>query len=134
MNLQNFIDYLELKGLGMEGENIFQVGFPVGVTEGILLRPRLRGNDFNHYIPGLLKFTMQVIVRSKTYESGEAVATQVVKALSMTDKAVGDWQVNYCRPQNVPSGFPITPSGIKEFNTDFDVCVVDNKWNLGDVI
>lgn len=124
MNLTPVAQWLEKRGVGTIGETIFMYHLPADVEAGILLRPSLAGARIWHDLPGYLKFDFQLITRAKTFEEAQALADQAVKELTVNDRNIGGWMVNYMRPATMPVGFPITIGEMVEFNTRVSCCIV----------
>lgn len=128
MNLEPVANELERLGLGEVGRTIFINHYPAEVSEGILIRPRLIGAKIDHYLPGYLKFQFQLIARAPTHAQATTLCIQAAKGLTQRMTELGDWHVNYLRPQHVPVAYPISIGELVECNCDMDACIVDPEW------
>lgn len=130
MNLLPLANYLEENNLGTVGTNLFVEQFPAECKTGILLRAPLMGAQIDHELPGYLKFDFRVVVRHTSRGPGYELACRLAKQLNMLKTTIGEWTVNYLRPVNVPSQFPMSVGESVEFNINMEVCLVDDEWAL----
>jgi hypothetical protein len=128
VNIVPFAARLEAAGLGIQGQSIFINQFPAETITGILLRERVAGAKLDPELPGYIKFQFQLIVRSNSYESGQALVTQAAKALQISNAQLDTLFINYCRPAISPVGYPISNGEQTEFNCNINVCCVDPTW------
>ena len=120
MNLMALVELLEDAGLGVKGETIFLNMMPVGARQAILLRSPLQGVPIDYELPNYYRAEFQLIVRSDNYAAGEALAAEVVSALTLTEQLVGDMRFTYCRPRTKPVSFPLSDGDLYEFSVPFD--------------
>lgn len=120
MPLANRIDALRMAKLGVD---LFLQQLPQEAEEGVLLRSPLIGTKINHELPGYYKSTFQLIVRGHDVEVISARTARIVKAITfIAETKLGAQTFKYCRPDHLPSIFPLSEGNLLEASVTFDVC------------
>jgi hypothetical protein len=127
MNMMPLADRLESLGLGLKGTTLFIHMLPTETGNAILLRSPLSGTRINHELPGYYRSEFQLIVRTPAadYEAGQALVSQVVAALTLTDTQIGPQFFNYCRPRTQPITFPLSKGNLLEISLTFEVNFIE---------
>lgn len=115
MNLLELADVLEAAQVGIKGETIFVHNMPGGCNTGVLLRGKYTGAKIDHELPGFYKTDVSLVVRSGVYATGEALIEQAVAALTLSEVDLPGIYIRYCRPEALPSVFPISDGDNVEF-------------------
>lgn len=122
---------LEDAGLGVIGETIFIHHMPDACAEGVLIRLPLIGIPIDHELPGYIKGRVQVIVRATAQSAGDALASEVMKALTIyateyldPETGVFAMKINYLRADTLPIVYPRSVGNLKEWSINFDCCHV----------
>lgn len=121
MNLLPLVEYLQAKKVGTMGKTLYINMLPIGVPTAVLLRNSLNGTKIDYELPGYSRTQFQAIVRAPGYPQGEALMEKLTAALTLTDKAIGSYHFNYCRPRTEPVVFPLSEGNLLEFSVYFDV-------------
>lgn len=125
MNVLPLAQRLEDQGVGVQGKSIFAYMMPAAATTAVMVRNELSGTRINHQLPGYFKTRVQVIARGPDYVTAEALMTRAIAALTLpADTVLGTMTFNFCRPETLPSAFPLSGGNLIEFNTYFEVCFV----------
>lgn len=124
--LRKVRDYLEAQ-MALDGSAIKPKVFymPEDFSEGVVLLPDLTGALIAHEMPGFRKGRFQVIVRAPNHISGEALADDMVRKLTMLNVEIHPTVlVNYIRARHDPIPYQKSKGGYFEFSTNFDFCAV----------
>jgi hypothetical protein len=129
MNLMSIVRFLEAEGLGVEGQTIFLNFFPANVSEGILIRPPLTGFRLDESMPGYIKGSFSVAVRSASHSGATTLANNVAKALSWRGEREYDG-ILFKRlfPESTPATYPLSEGGLVECGCRFAVVAVSDEW------
>lgn len=126
MNLDCIAQVLIDAGLAQGfGQDIFPQHMPAQVEEGMLLRLPMEGVPLNHYIPGYFKGRFQVILRSKSMDTGEPKASQICQALNMREVTFSGadghllMRVLQCFPVTLPINYARTDANVFEWSCNF---------------
>lgn len=125
MDLMPLAELLDSAGVGVLGSSVFINMMPMETTKGVLLRPPSTGTPINYELPGFYKTRFQAIVRAPKFQDGQDLSAQVMAALTLKEKQVGTMYFRWCRPIAKPVSFPLSPGGMVEWNTPFEVCFND---------
>jgi hypothetical protein len=118
--------FLADNGIGRVGQSIFAHSMPAECDEGVLIKLPLDGIDINQYIPGYYQTEIDVIVRAKTHEKGEALANTLMTLLHLYDTNFVDPRTKYVvmrikqmLPMNLPIRYPRSDGNGIEFSLTF---------------
>lgn len=127
LNLTIFAKMLEEAGFGKIGKDIFVNHFPDS-KDGILLLPQNYGNNNNKYIPKYYNDSgFQVIVRNKSFETGQKIAYNIMETLEiMQSRQVEDIWVNQCYAKTLPKSYAVSEGNMVEHSIDFHLNFIDN--------
>jgi hypothetical protein len=131
MNLKSIATYLEDQGLGTQGTDLFINYMPPDAATGILLREPMGGSQIDWDLPGFIKTSFQLVVRTQVYQDGVDQINAVTTALHTGLKGgtvVAETQWNYARPRHEPFASAPTPGRATEFLVNMDVCYVDGGY------
>ncbi len=117
--LDTLLAKLETDGLGTQGVDLFINNIPARVEEATALMSDLMPIDPE--LPNYRKGRFQVVVRSRTHAAGYGRAQSVTAALTMENRALTGYKINYSRPQHEPFDFPRSEGNGLEFSVNFDV-------------
>lgn len=121
MDLMPLANRLEFKVLGEQGKTLFVHFMPVECEQGILLRSPYSGTRINYELPGYYKTEFSAIVRvpSTNIENGNALMSEVVKVLTISEAKVENMRVKFIRPIAMPMIFPVSDGNYVEIMTRF---------------
>lgn len=128
MNLDIIAKIINDSDLAAENTDLFLHHMPDDVEQGVLVRNPLQGNPINHYIPGYMKGSLQVVCRALTYEKGTALSTGILNLLNIegspeyTDDDGNTMTINFLRPRTLPIVYPRLPGNTIEWSIIFDAC------------
>lgn len=127
------LDILVTAGVGVKGKpsasysgvSMYAGQMPDGVTNMVALMPALTGNKIDHELPGYRKTGFQLVVRSKDIVSGEALAKQVMDALTIRGETnITGFQIKYVLPKHDPVSYPLSDGNNIELSVNFDATYV----------
>ena len=116
MSLENLAQYLQDKGLGTVGTDIFIGVNPGG--NGILFRDT--GAPVKEYAPSLHNLAFQMIVTSNSYPDGKAKADAVSAALTIKQATIGSAYFYRVAPSHEPLPFGHDTSTAVLFVVNFE--------------
>lgn len=123
MNLDPLCDFLQDKGLGTPGMDLFVNMMPPECKKGILLRQSLTGTRIDYYLPGFYKTNIQLIVRTHDYLEGESLIKKAINAVTIkSNTQIGSMLIRYLRPTTKPVSFPLSMGNFFEFTVRLDAC------------
>lgn len=89
------------------GLDIFQLHMPEECIKGILLKMPISGVKINHYLPGFLRASFQVIVRAPTHDLGDPIAKIIMKCLKISNRDFPGADPKFLIKQMFPTALPI---------------------------
>lgn len=125
--LETVAQALQDAGVGVKGSDIFIHALPQGVNEGIMILMPLAGVEINHELPNYFVGRFMVVVRHSKTKHANDLGLQVSQALTKKATTLGDFKVNYIRPDRWPVAYPIGESGQLEVSVTFDFSIVDQQ-------
>lgn len=127
MNLESLAEYLEQKGYGKRGKDIFAFNMPAAAETGILLMNPLSGTPIDHYLPGYRKGRFEIVVRALSYSDGFNLAQCLSDELTIVaETEMTGMQVKNILPRHDPVVFPNSKGDNLEFSVAFDATYVLN--------
>ncbi|MCP1540060.1 minor capsid protein [Methylorubrum extorquens] len=130
MRLDLLADFLELRGIGTPGIDIFEDQMPADCRTGVLLKLPLQGIDIDHELPGYFRGKVQAIVRAQKAEDGDRLAKRVMDALTLYRHGLVDKEgrevlfINHMRPKTLPIIYPRSEGNGKEWSINMDASYV----------
>ena len=127
MNLNHLANEIDALNLGVE---TFLDAMPGDVNTGILVRAPLSGIPIDHYLPGYYKTSIQVIVRAQKHDRGDALAKQLMDALTThqtkaySSSGLPNLVINHMLPETLPIKYPRSDSNGIEWSLNFMVAYV----------
>lgn len=125
MNISALVGYLQSKGVGTPGQDLFAYQMPEIVDQGVMLLDDLSGSQKDHELPGLHRGKIQVIVRHTDYASGIALVQQVSDALAVQNITIDTMDIRYLRPRSEPIVYPFSKGNHLEFSVTFDTVYIN---------
>lgn len=128
MKLTEFTNYLEGKGRGSQGKNLFAMEIPADCTQGILLVGPPAGVPIDAELPAWRDTHFRLVVRSTDYLKGEQLAWDVSADLTIAQELqLGDLLIKRCQPLNEPRAYRRSVGAYWEFEVDIEVQYVDTS-------
>ncbi len=118
MNLSRIAWYLEDKGFGQPGTNLFIHHMPHTVESGYLLIQQ-EPTRIDAYVHNMRRGNFQVIVRGPDAESVRLRGIEVSKILNITGVKMGDMAFRHIAPEGEPLVFPMPESRLVEASVNF---------------
>lgn len=120
MNLQSFVDHMELNGFGVSGVDLFRENMPAECDRGylfIILMP-VSIDPYTH----LRRGEFELIARSGDSDEAKKMVFDAIESLSMSNRNVGDEMYYYIRPKHEPLTFPRSDGSHIEASVTFECC------------
>lgn len=124
MNLLPVANYLQARGLGTVGRNIFVTEMPASCKTGIMLMHRYAGR-IDHELPGWRDTGFRIIVRHEKYTAGDALAASASSVLTIRqDTQMGNFLVRKMLPQTDPQPYRRSEAGVWEFEVEIETVYI----------
>ena len=131
MKVDLLANFLADKGLGKIGKSIFAHSMPAECPEGILIKLPLEGIDIDQYLPGYYQTEIDIIIRARTQEKGEALANLVQETLHLYSTDFLDprtrqvaMHIKQMLPLTLPIRYPLSTGNGIEFSLSFHTTYV----------
>lgn len=124
MNIDAVVTYLQTKGVGTVGTDLFSYRLPETVATGIVLLPKLSGDLIDWNLPGFIRTGFQAVVRHTDHAAGEALIQQVADVLTLGDMTIGDMQIRHMLPLHLPIVYPVSKGDFIELSVNFEVVFI----------
>jgi len=112
-------------GIAQIGTNLFLFDMPADCIAGILVKMPLTGVAIDHELPGYYHDDIQVIVRAAKFATGQAMADQVMAALTLYEHEFRDgggvllMKVNHMLPRTLPIVYRRSEGNQREWSMNF---------------
>lgn len=123
MNLKPIYDLLTPK---LPSEKIFMYHMPEKTTRGIQILHNLNGAKLDQEIVGQRSGRFQIIVRETNFQSGYALAKQVMDALKVDRVTQGLTYFHFITPLHDPVGYPKSAGDFIEFSVNFETIYTEH--------
>lgn len=119
MDLMPIAEYLQSKGLGRLGQDLFAYFMPDAVTAGLLLTTQMPVYR-NKYAHQLFRGEFQVIARGSTHDEVRARLDSVSDTLDVQGLTLGTMNFRFILPKHAPLAYPRAESRLLEASVNFE--------------
>lgn len=120
--LTQLATYLESKGVGKVGKNIFVSEMPSS-TEGILLFTTGEGLMVHPGTNKIFRGTVFAATRAKGYQQSGALAGKVFEVMEFQGASFDGLRILISRPEALPMPFGKDESGFTEWLSSYDIAI-----------
>lgn len=124
MNLEILAHKLQTDGVGKKGVDIFIQHMPQSAETGILLRMPYIGAPIDYELPGYRRERFNLIVRSKKYQTAEALVRKAMTSLTVSETQLTGMDIRFMRPERLPISYPLSEADMTEFLVIFEAVYV----------
>lgn len=126
MRLEDLAGYIQQRGLGTAGKDLFVHEMPDTCKAGVMLM-QPGGSMVNQYMPEWFDTEFRLVVRHTDYTQGITRARQLFRALTLRQEVVlPGMTIRQCLPLNQPAGYRRSVGGFWEFEVEFSVVFIDH--------
>lgn len=118
MNLSSMVEFLQQKGLGVPGQNLFAYAMPDSIAQGLLLTAQMPIQR-DMYVLELYRGEFQVIARGSTHDELIARLNSVSDTLTLQGDVIGTMHFRFIVPMHAPLVFPRAESRLLEASVNF---------------
>lgn len=123
----NLLPFKTILSAGLDDIPCFIYHLPETVSEGVLLLASLGGSKLDPHLPDYKKAKFQIIVRSGDFESGYALAKQVMDIFKVVSRySDGVMLIHFIQALHDPVAFPSSKGNFIEFSVNFETAYVEH--------
>lgn len=123
MDLFLITQYLQQKGHGVEGQNLFAYFMPDAIMEGVLITAQMPIAR-HQYVNQLYRGQFQAIARGSEYEAIRHRLALVAETLNVQGLQLGDVRFHFISPIQAPLVYPRADSRLLEASVNFNFSLI----------